>query len=112
MAYLSKESVLKAYKKLSEIDASIRQGTTQRVSALRYFLALDRFYKERSNDCDLKVATDKSFFTQCVGEIVAISDNYYTTNFYFPLPHKMTQTHNSIILVEEIIHCSMLQIKR
>ena len=85
MAYLSKESVLKAYKKLSEIDASIRQGTTQRVSALRYFLALDRFYKERSNDCDLKVATDKSFFTQCVGEIVAISDNYYTTNFYFPL---------------------------
>lgn len=85
MAYLSKESVLKAYKKLSMIDASIRQGTTQRVSALRYLLALDQFYKTHSRDCDLKVAEDKSFFTQCVGEVVGIENNFYTTNFYFPL---------------------------
>ena len=42
MAYISKENILAAYKKLSQMHPDPdAQGATQKVSAIRHFLALD-----------------------------------------------------------------------
>lgn len=88
MSYLSKEAVLKAYKKLSGLSADpTAQGATQRVSALRYFVALDNFYADFHEDCDTKNPSHKESFTDYVGKVVAVTDSLYTSNFYFPLSH-------------------------
>ncbi len=81
MAYLTKEALLQAYKTLSGIDENKQQGLTQKVSALRYLFALDRFYKKNGKNCDTK-STDKNEYVDYVGEIVKLSDGYYTSNFY------------------------------
>ena len=81
MAYLTKEALLHAYKTLSDIDENKQQGLTQKVSALRYLFALDRFYKKNGKNCDTK-STDKNEYVDYVGEIVELSDGYYTSNFY------------------------------
>lgn len=89
MAYISKQNVLSAYKKLSEMhsDPTV-QGAAQKVSAIRHFIALDRFYKIHGKDCNTRTKDDKDEFAQLVGITSDVCAGLYTTNFYFPLkPH-------------------------
>ena len=86
MVYLSKSSVLSAYCKLSLLSENpITQGATQKVSALRYFIALDMFYKTTGTNCDTKNNSDKELFSECVGNFVSVNSEKYTSNFYYPL---------------------------
>ena len=86
MVYLSKSSVLSAYCKLSLLSENpITQGATQKVSALRYFIALDMFYKTNGTNCDTKKNSDKELFSECVGNFVSVNSEKYTSNFYYPL---------------------------
>ena len=86
MVYLSKSSVLSAYCKLSLLSENpITQGATQKVSALRYFIALDMFYKNNGTNCDTKNNSDKELFSECVGNFVSVNSEKYTSNFYYPL---------------------------
>lgn len=83
MAYLSKQAILIAYGKLANLtDDPSAQGATQVTSAIRYLLALDNFYKRFGRSCDTSKQEDKNLFIEFVGTVVAISDNYYTVNFY------------------------------
>lgn len=86
MAYLNKQSVLKAYKELSDLrTGSTKQGLTQYVSALRHFSALDRFYKINERPCNTRDRKDKNEFVQYVGEVCSVTPKLYTSNFYLPL---------------------------
>ena len=86
MPFLTKPSILKAYKTLTAMKENPAiQGATQNVSALRYFFALDRFYFMRNHPCNTKDDNDKTEFAKYVGEFCSICDNLYTTNFYYPL---------------------------
>lgn len=86
MAYISKNSVLSSYCKLSLLSENpSTQGATQKVSALRYFIALDMFYKANGKNCDTKDNSDKDFFSECVGNVVSVNKEKYTSNFYYPL---------------------------
>lgn len=87
MEYLSKQDVLKAYKVLSTLSPDPNlQGATQKVSAIRYFLALDMFcHKLSKTGCDTRSKDDKEFFTTCVGYICSVTNDLYTPNFYYPL---------------------------
>ena len=86
MAYISKNSVLTAYCKLSLLSENpSTQGATQKVSALRYFIALDMFYKTNGTNCDTKNNSDKELFSECVGNFVSVNSEKYTSNFYYPL---------------------------
>lgn len=85
MGYISKSNLLRAYFMLStNTDSPSSQGATQKVSALRYLFALDRFYVFHKKDCDVK-SPDKNLFVKYVGEIVKLSDSFYTSNFYLGL---------------------------
>lgn len=90
MTYLAKDTLLWAYKKLSTLseDPSL-QGATQKISAIRYALALDMFYKQNNRECDTRDSKDKAEFASYINRIVAISDNLYTPNFYVPLASHM-----------------------
>lgn len=83
--YLSKDTILSLYKDLSNLDPSHLQGATQLVSSIRYFVALDRFYKIHSRDCDVKTKADKELFNKYVGEVVGITKGLYANQFYYPL---------------------------
>ena len=86
MAYISKNSVLTAYCKLSLLSENpSTQGATQKVSALRYFIALDMFYKTNGTNCDTKNNSNKELFSECVGNFVSVNSEKYTSNFYYPL---------------------------
>ena len=86
MAYISKKDILSAYKKLSEMHPDpTAQGATQKISAIRYFVALDIFYKLHASDCNTRNTTEKMEFANLVGFVCDVCPNYYTTNFYFPL---------------------------
>lgn len=86
MAYISKNSVLTAYCKLSLLSENpSTQGATQKVSALRYFIALDMFYKTNGTNCDTKNNSNKDLFSECVGNVVSVNSEKYTSNFYYPL---------------------------
>ena len=86
MVYLSKSSVLSAYCKLSLLSENpSTQGATQKVSALRYFIALDMFYKTNGTNCDTKNNSNKDLFSECVGNVVSVNSEKYTSNFYYPL---------------------------
>lgn len=88
MAYFSKDAILKAYKQLSKLSSDpTAQGATQRVSALRYFVALDNFYAVFRKDCDTKDSSHKESYTGYVGDVISITEDLYTGNFYFPLSH-------------------------
>ena len=52
--YLTKSVILSAYKKLSTLSEDpTQQGATQRISAIRYFLALDAFRNRTGREkCD------------------------------------------------------------
>ena len=82
MGFLSKNVLLTAYKVLSSNSESpSSQGATQKISAIRYLFALDRFYKMHGRNCDTKT-NDKNLYVDYVGEVVRLSDNFYTSNFY------------------------------
>ena len=86
MGYLNKNAILKAYKQLSHISKDpTLQGATQKVSAIRHFMALDSFYKINERNCDTREKNDKNEFIQHVGYICDVCLNLYTTNFYIPL---------------------------
>ena len=88
MAYFSKDAILKAYKQLSKLSSDpTAQGATQRVSALRYFVALDNFYAVFRKNCDTKDSSLKGSYTGYVGDVVSVTDDLYTGNFYFPLSY-------------------------
>lgn len=85
MAYLAKSTVLHAYKLLSNIDSEKQQGLTQKVSALKYASALDLFYKNHGQNCDLKQSTNRDEFASHVGEIVKINEDYCTKDFFLSI---------------------------
>ncbi len=86
MAYLTKETLIAAYKVLSTLSENpSAQGATQKVSAIRYALALDMFYKEYHRECDTRDSQDKASFIEKVGIVVALENSFYTTNFYVPV---------------------------
>ena len=86
MGYLNKNAILKAYKELSHISKDpTLQGATQKVSAIRHFMALDSFYRINERNCDTREKNDKNEFIQYVGYICDVCLNLYTTNFYIPL---------------------------
>ena len=86
MGYLTKSAILQAYELLSHLspDPSV-QGATQKVSAIRHFMALDSFYKSKSRDCNTREKEDKNDFIAHVGYVCDVCPNFYTTNFYAPL---------------------------
>lgn len=86
MGYLTKSAILQAYELLSHLspDPSV-QGATQKVSAIRHFMALDSFYKSKSRDCNTCEKEDKNDFIAHVGYVCDVCPNFYTTNFYAPL---------------------------
>lgn len=63
------------------------QGATQKISAIRHFLALDSFYKLHNRGCDTRVKSDKEEFANLVGIVCDVCLDLYTTNFYYPLKH-------------------------
>lgn len=83
--FLSKDVVLSAYKVLSKLDPEHKQGAVQLVSAIRYFVALDRFYKLHGKGCNVKNKADKEDYIKFVGEVVSVCDNFYLNQFYYPL---------------------------
>lgn len=86
MSYFSKQSILTAYKQLSKLSSEpLSQGATQKVSALRYFIALDEFFVQKKRNCDTKDSADKEVFVQYVGNVTKVTNNKYTSNFYYPL---------------------------
>lgn len=88
MAYLSKETILAAYRILSTLSSDpLTQGATQKVSALRYSIALDMFYKRFRRECDVKNKDDAAAYIENVGKVVYVNEGSYTSNFYYPLSH-------------------------
>lgn len=83
MAYFSKEAELLAFRQLSEIspDPTV-QGATQKVSAIRYAIALDEFYKHFGRNCDSGDREDSRAFEVYVGNVVSLYEGVYTQNFY------------------------------
>ena len=79
--------VLSAYAKLATLSEDpTQQGATQRVSAIRYFLAMDAFVKRTGKPtCDTTVTADRHVFSECVCDVVAISPSEYSPAFYVPL---------------------------
>ena len=59
-----------------------KQGQTQITSAIRHFIAFDRYYKSNQEDCDLSQSENRDSFVENVREVVNISGSNYTTNFY------------------------------
>lgn len=82
MAFLAKSTVLRAYEVLSSIDEDKRQGLTQKVSALKYGIALGMYYKQNETNCDLKITDNRDTFATFVGRVVKINDNQCTKDFY------------------------------
>lgn len=88
MAYFSKSNLLTAFNHLSQLSADpLKQGATQRISAIRHALALDEFYKRFDRDCDTSDRDDTVYFEEYVGNVVSLYDGYYTPNFYSTKPH-------------------------
>ena len=82
MSYISKDLLIKAYRTLSNLTVDHLQGQTQIVSALRYVVALDMFYRINNRECKLDNISDKNAFTANVNFVVNICDDFYTANFY------------------------------
>ena len=108
MAYLSKETVLNAYKVLSTLSADpMAQGATQRISAIRYLLALDMFYKTHNRSCDTQDKIDAAEYIENVGKVVAVNDTQYTTNFYYPLKSNPDYAVGSNFYSVNVVHESV-----
>ena len=86
MAYISKDTLLAAYKKLSTLSADpSAQGATQKVSTIRYFIALDMFYRQFGRECNVKDKNDAAAYIENVGKVVSVNGSLYTSNFFYPL---------------------------
>lgn len=86
MAYFSKETIVASYKVLSTLYPDPNaQGATQKISAIRYLLALDMFYKQFGHECNTKNKSDAAHFIENVGKVVAVNNSSYTSNFFYPL---------------------------
>lgn len=108
MAYLSKETVLNAYKVLSTLCADpLAQGATQRISAIRYLLALDMFYKTHNRPCDTQDRNDAVEYIENVGKVVAVNETQYTTNFYYPLKNNSDYAVGSNFYSVNVVHESV-----
>ncbi len=108
MAFLSKETVLNAYKVLSTLSADpLAQGATQRISAIRYLLALDMFYKTHNRPCDTQDRNDAAEYIENVGKVVAVNDTQYTTNFYYPLKNNSDYAVGSNFYSVNVVHESV-----
>ena len=86
MGYLSKKTILQAYEKLSHLSKDpTLQGATQKISAIRYFMALDSFCLKFHRDCNTRDKNDKKEYPNHVGLVCDVCLNLYTPNFYYPL---------------------------
>lgn len=111
--YLSKETVLALYKDLSYLDPNHKQGATQLVSSIRYFVALDRFYVITGEECDTNDRSDRELFNKCVGEVVGICDGLYANQFYYPLkPHNGDYCNGSNFYSANVVAQSLEQPNR
>lgn len=76
--YLSKESILKAYEVLSKATPSILNN----FSAIQYFVATDRYYKNNNDSpCDSSNTSSKSKFYGYVEDVVSLDDSHYLSTF-------------------------------
>lgn len=88
MSYFSKEAELRAYKTLSSMSEDpTTQGATQKISALRYAIALDMFYHQYGRPCNTQDNKDKGEFVRFVGQVVSVDTTRHTTNFFTPLAY-------------------------
>ena len=111
--YLSKDTILSLYKNLSYLDPSHKQGATQLVSSIRYFVALDRFFEIEGRDCDVKNKSDKDLYNKCVGEVVGICEGLYANQFYYPLkPHNGDYCNGSNFYSANVVAQSIEQTSR
>ena len=111
--YLSKDTILSLYKDLSYLDPSHKQGATQLVSSIRYFVALDRFFEIEGRDCDVKNKSDKDLYNKCVGEVVGICEGLYANQFYYPLkPHNGDYCNGSNFYSANVVAQSLEQTSR
>lgn len=80
MSYLSKETILGAYKTLTELTNG---GDTVLASQLRYLFALDFFQKSQNAVCNIKNDSDKNEFVKGVGLVVRLNSrsNAYAVDF-------------------------------
>lgn len=86
MAYISKNTILEAYKIMSTLSTNPQaQGATQRISAIRYLLALDMFYRQYGRECNVKDKNDATAYIENVGKVVSVNNSSYTPNFHYPL---------------------------
>lgn len=83
--YLSKQAILSIYLELSKLDPEHKQGATQLVSSIRYFVALDRFYKDYQRACDTKDKNDRDTYSKYICDIVGVCEELYANQFYYPL---------------------------
>ena len=91
MQYLSKETILSAYKLLSKLTSDpSAQGATKVTSSLRYLFALDQFFKSFGKPCNTQNKEDRDKFIEFVGVVVAVNDNLYTANFFNSLKTMLT----------------------
>lgn len=89
MAYFSKQILLKAYQTICSIHRDPKtQGATQTISALKYFFALEMFYKKFNRPCNTSDRNDKKDFCSFVGYFVDVNPEYFTSDFYIPLKSK------------------------
>lgn len=89
MDYINKQDILNAYRVLSSISPDPNlQGATQKVSAIRYFIALDMFCNKKGiSECSSREKNDKELFESFVGQICSVREKFYTPNFYYPLKY-------------------------
>ena len=108
MAYLSKETVLSAYKVLSTLSSDpLAQGATQKISALRYIIALDMFYRAHNRPCNTQDRSDASEYIDYVGDVVAVNESFYTTNFYTTLKDNSDYAVGSNFYSVNVVHESV-----
>lgn len=89
MAYFKKQILLKAYQTICSIHRDpTTQGATQTISALKYFFALEMFYKKYNRPCNTSDRNDKKEFCSFVGYFVDVNSDYFTSDFYIPLKNK------------------------
>ena len=83
--YLSKKTLLSVYRVLSNLDPEHKQGATQLISSIRYFVALDRFYSENGRNCNVGNKKDKDLYCKYIEEVVGVCPGLYANQFYYPL---------------------------
>lgn len=76
--FISKESILKAYEFLSKATPVILNN----FSAIQYFLATDRYFKENNEmPCDSSDTASKSKFYSYVEDVISLDDHRYLSSF-------------------------------